>query len=590
MSDRISTNGLKSTKSVLAEDVHILEKPQERNAVIRVAAYCRVSTNMEIQQKSLDTQMTAFSRIIEEHPGWVLAGIYADKGLSGTTVKHREEFKRMIEDAKAGKINYILVKSISRFSRNTVDALAYVRELKSYGVSVFFEKEKLDTGKVVSEFLLSIFAASAQEEIISLSNNIKVGKRMRFAAGIAQWTHIYGYRCTKDGTWVVEPEEAKIVRRIFDEYVSGRSLPEICRGLMEDGIPSTGGKQVWMPKSMASLLHNEKYIGDIRMQKSYVSDPIQHNKMDNRDATLKQYYKENHHEPIVDRHSYEMAQMIAAMKDFHRGTSQYPYYGFLKCPICGQNMIRCLLPRNNHVFAWTCGGKHTENGNLRKQRTACPAYYIMDAYLEEAFWNAIKSIDKNELTTIANETDSEKAAAAQAMLLLKRDAPRKAKAAAKMHAPGRHRISELYHAVEYKNLCDTVQSISFPLWTVMKTEWKCGITTSTTIEYSKASDMPYPTIRKEEAEDICQDTQKCIQETYVVNGVPIINGRPDLQFEGILIAREAIQNTTILEPLVYEPPVPRVFSFSSISIERKDKWKPDKRTKGKTEDKKEAKE
>ena len=130
----------------LAPDVRVIEKRQEPGAVIKVAAYCRVSTNMEIQQQSLETQMAAFQKTISEHPGWILAGIYADKGISGTSVKHREEFLRMVEDAKTGKIQYVLVKSISRFSRNTVDALRYVRELKNYGVSVFFDKEKLDTG------------------------------------------------------------------------------------------------------------------------------------------------------------------------------------------------------------------------------------------------------------------------------------------------------------------------------------------------------------------------------------------------------------------------------------------------------------
>lgn len=374
MSKMAATAGLTFSPSALAGDVHVLERRQEVMTDIRVAAYCRVSTDMEIQQKSLDTQMAAYNKVIKDHPGWVLAGIYADKGISGTSVRHRDEFKRMIEDAKAGKIKYILAKSISRFARNTVDALAYVRELKTYGVSVYFEKEKLDTGNAVSEFLLSIFAASAQEEIISLSNNMKVGRRMRYAAGIAQWTHIYGYRCAEDGKWVIEPEEAKVVRRIFEEYTSGMSLPEICRGLMADGIPSTGGKETWVPKSTADILHNEKFAGDLRMQKSYISDPILHIKVNNRDAKLKQYYKENHHDAIVDRRTFEMAQMISAMKDMHRGTSQYPYYGFLKCPICGKNMIRCAMPRNNHTFAWTCGGEANEKSDLRKHRTVCPPY------------------------------------------------------------------------------------------------------------------------------------------------------------------------------------------------------------------------
>ena len=265
------------------------------------------------------------------------------------------------------------------------------------------------------------------------------------------------------------------------------------------------------------------------MQKSFISDPIRHIKVDNRDAKLKQYYKENHHTAIVDRRSYEMAQMIAAMKDFHRGTAQYPYYGFLKCPICGQNMIRCQLPRNNHTFAWTCGGKHTKKGDLRKQRTACPAYYILDAYLDEAFWNAIQSIDMNELTAIANGTDSEKATAAQAMLPLKSLAHRKAQAAVKYQTLGSNFIAGLDHAVEYKNLCDTVQSILFPQWNLMKVAWKCGITTSTPIEYRKASDMPYPDIKKEEVEHVLLGKSNYTAETYVINGVPLFKNSPSQQ-------------------------------------------------------------
>ena len=353
-----------TSQSTIASDVCILEQQRNSRAVVKVAAYCRVSTDMEIQKQSLETQMAAYNKIIKEHPGWVLAGIYADRGISGTTVRHREEFKHMIEDARQGKIQYILAKSIARFSRNTVDALAYVRELKSYGVSVYFEKEKLDTGSAVSEFLLSIFAAAAQEEIISLSNNMKVGRRMRYAAGIPQWVHVYGYYLGDNGEWLIKEDEAIIVRRIFDEYTTGKSLPEICKGLMEDGIPSSGGKVRWVPKSTADILHNEKYIGDVRMQKTYISDPIQHLKVENREAKLKQYYKENHHEAIVDRRIFQMAQDIAAMKDMHRGTRQYPYYGFLKCPICGENMIRCSLPRNSQSYGWTCGGKPARKGHI----------------------------------------------------------------------------------------------------------------------------------------------------------------------------------------------------------------------------------
>ena len=563
MSETMSLGGIKSTHSQLANGVHVLKQKQTTLADIKVAAYCRVSTDMEIQQKSLNTQMAAYEKVIAERPGWVLAGIYADRGISGTSVKHREEFKRMIEDAKAGKIQYILAKSISRFARNTVDTLAYVRELKSYGVSVFFEKEKLDTGNAVSEFLLSIFAAAAQEEIISLSNNMKVGKRMRYAAGVTQWTRIYGFRKAEDGAWVPDPEEAEVVRRIFFEYVSGRSLPEICKGLMADGIPSSGGKEVWAPKSMADILHNEKYMGDLRMQKSYISDPIQHVKVNNRDARLKQFYKENHHAAIVDRRTYAMAQTISIMKDNHRGTTQYPYYGFLQCPICGKNM-----PRNNHTFAWTCGGKPSKKGELRKHRTTCPPYYILENYIDEAFWTALHDIDENELTSIADGTEAEKATAAKMILSLKNEALKKTRATGKAITEEMVYTAGLDHAVEYKTLCDTVQSISFPQWNVMKIDWICGLTTSTGISYRKAADQPYPTITKEEIEHTTKYKGIITMNTYVINGVPLIKGCPDRQIEGIRTAQEAVLNTIIQEPFSYEPSVPRVFGVRSMKISK----------------------
>ena len=526
-----------TSQSTIAPDVRILEQQRNSRALVKVAAHCRVSTDMEIQKESLETQMAAYNKIIEEHPGWTLAGIYADRGISGTTVRHREEFKRMIEDARQGKIQYILAKSISRFSRNTVDALAYVRELKSYGVSVYFEKERLDTGSAVSEFLLSIFAAAAQEEIISLSNNMKVGRRMRYAAGLPQWVRVYGYYQGDNGEWLIREQEAVIVRRIFDEYTSGRSLPEICKGLEADGVPSSGGKVHWIAKSMADILHNEKYIGDIRMQKTYIADPIQHVKVKNREAKLKQYYKENHHEAIVDRRTFQMAQEIAAMKDMHRGTKQYPYYGFLKCPICGENMIRCKLPRNSQTYGWTCGGKSTSKGNLRKNRTACPPFYFLEGYIDGSFWRALKAADTAHLREIGNQY-GEEAQLAHQMYALK-------KKAGKMN-------------VEYRMLCDLVKQITFPKWTLMRVEWTCGVISEVEITYKKISDMPWPTISRENVE---RETSKGKVPvlSYIVNGKIVVKGSPDRQVESIQRARENILNLTILEPRVYEPAIPRVY-------------------------------
>ena len=525
----------------LAPDVQVIEQQQKKGAMIKVAAYCRVSTNMEIQKQSLETQIAAFQRTISEHPGWVLAGIYADRGISGTSVKHREEFLRMIDDAKAGKIQYILVKSISRFARNTVDALTYVRELKNHGVSVFFDKEKLDTGSVVSEFLLSILAASAQEEIVSLSNNVKVGRRMRSAAGIAQWVRVYGYRKGENGEWLIDEEEAAVVRRIFSEYVSGKTLPEICRGMEADGVPSVGGQEKWYPRCIAVILHNEKYIGDLLMQKSYTSDPINQIKVDNRDAKIKQYYVRNHHPAIVDKETFRMAVTMSTMKDTQRGIMQYPYYGFLKCPICGENMVRFVHARNNHAYAWTCGGKPSSKGNLRKYRTACPPYYVFGTYLDGAFWEALKALDEITLKEIVSSVDLENAELATRMLDLRR------------------KVRWKKMSVDYRTLSEFVEQITFPQWSTMRVVWKVGVTSESEIKYKKMSDQPYPVITKELAEQDTLTEGIIPTKSCFVNGVPTCKGCSASQAESIRRAQNEIMNLVILEARSYEPPIPRVF-------------------------------
>lgn len=526
----------------LADGVRVIKGTNAGPTTIKVAAYCRVSTDMEIQQRSLDIQIEAFNKVIREHPGWELAGIYADKGISGTSVRHREEFKRMIEDAKAGKIQYILAKSISRFARNTVDVLTYVRELKEYGVSVFFEKEKLDTGNATSEFLLSIYAANAQEEIISLSNNMKTARRMRSAAGIAQWTHLYGYRCAEDGSWIIEESEAEIVRRIFREYLEGRSLPEICSGLTQEGIQTPNGKQVWTPTAMSQMLHNERYIGDIRMQKSYISDPISHVRVDNRDAKLNQYYKEDHHPAIVPKNDFRMVQTIMTMKDQTRGMWQYPYYGILKCPICGANMVRFNVPRKNNLFAWTCGGKESVGGNLRKNRTACPPYFFVEKYINEGYWKAMMALDKDQLKVIANGGKTEKAEAAREILRLLPDS------------------EQNYPQIEYRSLCMTVKKIQFPQWDTMKISWKCGMVSVARMEYQKVGDHPYPTIEKKVIEHVTK-VARFMKETFIVNGKPLIDACPNAQVRGIRKTQNTVMNLEILEPKPYEPAVPYVHGY-----------------------------
>jgi DNA invertase Pin-like site-specific DNA recombinase len=251
----------------------------------RVAAYCRVSTDKEEQQSSLETQMNSFQSLINARGDWELAGIYADEGLSGTRAANRVEFQRMIADCEAGQIDYIVTKSISRFARNTVECLQYVRKLKDIGIYIYFEKERLDTSNTSSEMLLSILAAVAQEESHSISENLKWGYRKRFQIGIPKWPPTYGYRF-QDGKVNEYATEARAVKRIFELYVSGRSLPQIDRVLQQEGYPPPGGKK-WWPKTLATILHNEKYMGDVMMQKSYTVDHLSHKKVQN-DQTVAQ--------------------------------------------------------------------------------------------------------------------------------------------------------------------------------------------------------------------------------------------------------------------------------------------------------------
>ena len=277
------------------------------------------------------------------------------------------------------------------------------------------------------------------------------------------------------------------------------------------------------------------------MQKSYIVDPIEHTRVNNRDARIKQFYKENHHPGIVDKETYQMALMISVLKDYHRGSTQYPYYGFLKCPICGENMIRFAHRRNNHTYAWTCGGKENKEGFYRKQRTSCPPYYITDTYIDEAFWGAVLAVDERLLNELMTGKDPEKASLAEKMLDLRKKACLRKK------------------KVEYKNLFELTECLTFPNWSTMRVEWKLGFATEAEITYKKISDEPYPTITRKMMECKGATGEVRTKEVFVVNGVPVVKGCPSMQVDGIKRAWDDIQNLIILEPKSYEPPVPRVY-------------------------------
>ena len=497
---------LQQTQSPASPDVSVIQQAPQKDRVIRVGAYCRVSTDLDVQKTSLDIQMHAYERIIAEHPGWKLAGIYADKGISGTAVNKRTEFLRMIDDAEAGKIDYILVKSISRFSRNTVDLLRYVRELKEIGVNVYFEKEHIDTGNSNSEFMLSIFAAAAQEEIISLSENMKSGRRMRFAQGIQQWTHIYGYA----PGWEIVPEEAAVIRRIYSDYLSGKSLPTICKELNSEGIPVASGAGRWESHTIAEMIRNEKYAGHALLQKTYIKDPIKHQKVSNRDALVKQYFRRDHHKAIVPEAVWEAAKTVLTMKDKSRGVTQYPFYGILRCPFCGAAMVR--FHYNKADYYWTCEGNG--NGETRNKRSHCPPFALHESALKQS-------------------------------------------------------LQDAEYPLEYWPLKQKTKSITFA-----HGDWEYLLITPTAgedcvtipIAYDIPSNRPLPTI-KEAPYDWDSITGGDVRMTTFINGLPISTSRSTLMKKRIHCLQETVRSLRILPPESYEPNVPRVEAYKAEPLE-----------------------
>ncbi len=332
--------------------------------IIRVAAYCRVSTNEEEQETSLQTQMVVFEQRIREHEGWTLAGIYSDTGITGTSAEKRPEFQRMIQDAEAGKIDYIITKSLSRFARNTLDCLTYVRKLQTLGVGVLFEKENLDTGTAMSEMILTVLAAFAQEESRSISSNTKWGLRKGFEEGQVRWRPIYGYRREKeivDGkkvdVWRIEPTEAEIIRRIYRLYERGQDSVAIMNTLNAEGIPSPNGKS-WCQTAVTDILDNEKYVGDFCAQKVYYVDHLTHKKVPNNKGVLPSYYMENHHAAIVDRQLFDRVQKIRRMRNDRYSSNQYPYgEAQLICPRCGQKLVQRSTRHSRERMLWGCFGE-----------------------------------------------------------------------------------------------------------------------------------------------------------------------------------------------------------------------------------------
>ena len=338
------------------------------NIIKRTAAYCRVSTDSEEQSNSFDNQVEEWTKRILENPQYQLVKIYSDEGISGTSAKNREGFNQMIEDAKAGKIDLILCKSISRFARNTVLTIQTIRELKAIGVEVYFDNERMSTFDEKTEFMLSIISSMAQEESRHISENVKwtFQKMMKEGRPIITTSRFLGYTKDENGELVIVPEEAEIIKLIYTMYDQGFGIYEIRRALRKEGYKTVSGCDYWHLSTLQSILRNEKYKGDTLLQKTFTIDYLTHKAVKNK-GQVPSYYVSNSHEPIIDPEMWERVQqriktnslrMRGANRDLNKYNTRYPLSGMMICNHCGQTYKRRQWSKGYKVpkIMYQCNG------------------------------------------------------------------------------------------------------------------------------------------------------------------------------------------------------------------------------------------
>lgn len=327
--------------------------------LLRVAAYARVSNGKDAMLHSLSAQVSYYNELIQGNPEWLFCGIYADEALTGTK-SNRAEFQKMLTACRNGEIDLVITKSISRFARNTVTLLETVRELKDIGVDVYFEEQNIHTMSADGELMLTILSSYAQEESFSASENKKWQIRKDFEQGRVSSMRMLGYRRTKNGSLEIIPEEAVIVRRIFSDYISGVGKMKIANMLNEEKIPTINGCE-WTTEDIRRILQNEKYAGNMLLQKAYRGNHITKKCLKNK-GELPQFYVEESHPAIIEPHIFEIVQGLIKTRS-HRFTPSkstvavYPFTGKIQCGRCGKNYRRKTTATG---IVWICSTYNTK--------------------------------------------------------------------------------------------------------------------------------------------------------------------------------------------------------------------------------------
>lgn len=384
----------------------LLIKSVKKSAKLRVAAYCRVSTDEDEQINSYEAQIAYYTEAIAKNPSWTFAGVYADEGITGTMTSKRKDFLRLMNDCEKGKVDMILTKSISRFARNTVDSLSWVRKLRAMNIGVYFEEQAIDSLKAENEMLIGLFSVIAQAESENISANVRWGiqqsmKNGKFCSNFS----CYGYKRGADGVPEIIPDEAEVVRFIYDRYLDGYSIEQIRTELFNKGIKSSKGKDVWGKEAISSILKNEKYQGDLLLQKTYRTDCITKKTKVNR-GEMPKYLVTNNHPAIITREKFRLVQLeIARRGSKHKKSSlsiteqgkysgKYALSDLLICGQCGSHYRRRQKNKKGKTqYVWRCINR-MEHGV-----ESCDADGIEEQKLHNAICKCL-----NKLFTNKNET------------------------------------------------------------------------------------------------------------------------------------------------------------------------------------------
>ena len=389
--------------------------PQTREAEhLRVAAYCRVSSDSKDQLHSYAAQIRNYTEEIAQHDGWELVDVYADEGLTGTRMDQRDDFNRMMRDCRKGKVDRILVKSVSRFARNTRDCLSALRELSAMGVSVRFEKENIDTLDSKGELLITIMSSLAQEESRSISENVTWGWRKRISDGKVSvaYSHFLGYEKGEDGSMQVVESEAKIVRQIYGMFLDGQTPSSIASFLTKQRVPTPAGKEKWQSSTVKSILTNEKYKGDALLQKTFTVDFLSKKAKIN-EGEVPQYYVEKSHPAIVSAEVFDLAQyeMKRRAKKGRHTSAASVFSDKLVCGECGAVYGSKVWHSTDayRTMIWRCNEKYAVKGR------PCPSPHLRNDEIQNAFVQAVNQVIKRKdevLSTLqealATLTDSDR--------------------------------------------------------------------------------------------------------------------------------------------------------------------------------------